>query len=743
MVFMRHVLAVFLLAAVSLAPLSAAEDLNRADSGRIAQWVGRILEQAHYKHAIFDENISKTFLKNYLDVLDFTHMVLLQSEVDALNAKYGSVLHKHTLRRDAAPAFEIFDQYLARLTERNQLAQRLIKEPATADFTGDEKFLITRSKAPWPKDEAEAEMLWRQRIKFELLQDRLAFLDKARKKAEERKKSGAKEETPPAYDPAETLKTISKRYDRQLKNMQKLKNDDILQLYLTALSRAYDPHSDYMSASDAAEFDIKSIKLSLTGIGATLQSEDGYTKIVSLVPGMPADLSKQIKTGDRVVAVAQGAGEAVDVVEMPLKDVVQLIRGPRGTEVRLTIIPADSIGGSEKKVVTIIRDEIKLTEQFAKARVIEQPGPDGKTARVGVITLPQFYENCSRDIEKLIERLKKEDVTGIVLDLRRNGGGILEEAVSLTGLFIPKGPVVQVRDKPLPARAQVYPDTNSKVAYEGPVVVLVSRLSASASEIAAGALQDYGRAVVVGDQATHGKGTVQKLLSLKSFVDDDFGPDPGKLKLTVAKFYRVAGTTTQKIGVTPDIILPSRYDYMELGESSLPDALPADGTTPVPFARQDRVTPFLEPLKIASADRVRKSTDFVYLNEDIELLKKQLADRTISLNEATRLKELQEIRDRDEARKKERAARKNNPVKIFDLSLAMVDKDQPLKLSSARTTEALTASNETPLPKEEADEEELDDVTKLDPHLGETVSILTDYIKLLELRKGTASTGAN
>lgn len=740
---MRSYLVLLFFATFSLTPIHAAEELNRADSGRIAQWVGRILEQAHYKHAVLDENISKTFLKNYLDALDYTHMVFLQSEVDNLTTKYGNSLHKHTLRRDAGPAFEIFDLYLARLAERNQLAQKLIKEPATFDFTKEENFLVSRSKAPWPKDEAEAEQLWRGRIKFELLQDRLAFLEKARKKAAE-KKTTTTQDPIPSYDPAETVKTISRRYDRQLKNMQKLKTEDILQIYLTALSHAYDPHTDYMSPSDAAEFDIKSIKLSLTGIGATLQSDDGYTKIMSLVPGMPADLSKQIKPGDRVVAVAQGAGEAVDVVEMPLKEVVQLIRGPRGTEVRLTIIPADSLGGSEKKIVTIIRDEIKLTEQFAKARVLEQPGSDGKSTRVGVITLPQFYENCARDVEKLIERLRKEEVTGIVLDLRRNGGGILEESVSLTGLFIPKGPVVQVREKALPARAQVYPDTNSKVAYDGPLVVLVSRLSASASEITAAALQDYGRALIVGDQATHGKGTVQKLLSLKSFVDDDFGTDPGKLKLTVAKFYRVAGTTTQKIGVTPDIVLPSRYDYMELGESSLPNSLPADGTTPVPFTRQDRVSGFLDPLRQASAERIKNNTDFVYLNEDIEQLKKQLADRSISLNEAARLKELAEMRAKDEIRKKERASRTGGRDKIFDLSLAMVDQDQPLKLASAKTGEGLTASTATAAAKDEVeDDEELEDGPRLDPHLGETIQILSDYIKLLELKKGTASATIN
>lgn len=742
---MRLLLSILLFAAVTGSRIQAAEDLTRADAGRISQWVGQILEQAHYKHAVLDENISKMFLKNYLDSLDYTHMVFLQEEVDELTAKYGASLHKHTLRRDASPAYEIFDRYLTRLAERNKLAQRLLKEEATFDFTTEEQFIASRNKLPWPKDEADAEKLWRARIKFELLQDRLVFLDKLNKKETEKKSKPTpnkepKTDAPPKYDPAETVKTISKRYDRLLKNMQKLKSDDVLGIYLTSLAHAFDPHTDYMSPSEAAEFDIKSIKLSLTGIGATLQSDDGYTKIVSLVPGMPADLSKQLKTGDRVVAVAQGDGEPVDVVEMPLKEVVQLIRGARGTEVRLTVIPSDSPGGSEKKVVKIIRDEIKLSEQFAKARVVDQSGPDGKMQRLGVITLPQYYENCARDVEKLIERLKKEDVGGLVLDLRRNGGGILEESVALTGLFIGKGPVVQVREKAVPARAQVYRDDNSKVAYDGPLVVLVGRMSASASEITAAALQDYGRALIVGDQATHGKGTVQKLLSLKSFVDPEFGTDPGKLKLTVAKFYRIAGTTTQKIGVTPDLVLPSRYDYMELGEASLPNSLPADGTTPVQFTRQDRVSPFIDALRRASSERVKTNIDFVYVNEDIEMLKKQLLDKSISLNEAKRVQEMADLRAKDEARKKERAGRSNGGAKIFDLSLAMIDQGQPLKLATlAKSSDGLTASTAPAVPKDEEEDADVEEGPKLDPHLAETLQVMADYLRLLERKKESAS----
>lgn len=735
---------------LAAAPAVSAVDLTRAQAGRISQWVGQILEQAHYRHAVLDDTVSASFLKNYLDALDYSHMVFLQSDVDEFTKRYGKSLDEYTLRGDASPGYEIFERYLQRLTSCNQLAQRLLKE--SYDFSADESFLVKRDKAPWPKDAAELEQLWKLRIKFELLQDRLTFLDKSTKKEKGKAADAGKKPAEPApkepgkYNPEETLKTISKRYDRLLRNMQKLKSEDILQTYLTSLSHSFDPHSDYMSPTEAEEFDIKSIKLSLIGIGATLQSDDGYTKIVSLVPGMPADLSKQLKPGDKITAVAQADGDFVDVIEMPVKDVVQLIRGAKGTAVRLMVIPTDSPGGAEKKIVRIIRDEIKLTEQFAKARVVEMPVEGGPAQRLGVVNLPQFYEHCARDVEKLLERLKQEKVDGVILDLRRNGGGILEEAVSLTGLFIGKGPVVQVREKDPRRRAQVYRDDHPKAAYDGPLVVLVSHLSASASEITAAALQDYGRAVVVGDQTTHGKGTVQKLLSLKSFIDPDFGIDPGKLKLTVAKFYRVAGTTTQKIGVTPDVVLPSRFDYMELGEASLPNCLPADTTAPVPFTRTDRVGNAMEDIRAKSSARTRNNPEFVYIGQDIELLKKQIADKSVSLNEAKRLKEREEQKKRDEERRQERAQRKAGPERVFEMSLAMIDDNKPLKLLTTprgKDDNTLTAST-SPTPKATdpaGDDDELDEPDhKLDPHLDESLKILADLVRVSRATVSASST---
>ncbi|MDP2325770.1 MAG: carboxy terminal-processing peptidase, partial [Gammaproteobacteria bacterium] len=412
--------------------------------------------------------------------------------------------------------------------------------------------------------------------------------------------------------------------------------EEILSAYLSALARAYDPHSDYMSPSEAKQFEIASIKLSLSGIGALLQWEDGYTRIRSLVPGGPAEQSKLLKPKDRIVAVAQGAEEPVDVVEMRLNKVVELIRGKKGSEVRLTIVPADSEDGS-RRVIRLVRDDIKLSEQLSKARIIDLPVGD-RTVALGVIVLPQFYENCARDVEKLIVRLKEEKVEGLVLDLRRNGGGILEEAIELTGLFIREGPVVQVKNHT--GITRVLEDEDSRVVWEGPLVVAVGHASASASEIVAAALQDYGRALVVGDAATHGKGTVQTLVPLSQFFNRAIlTSNAGKVKFTVSKFYRIAGGTTQKYGVIPDIALPSPLDPMELGEAYLPNCLPADRTTPADYRRQDVVQPYLATLRDRSANRVAASRDFAFILEDIEEIKQRKADPSLSLNEARRLTE--------------------------------------------------------------------------------------------------------
>lgn len=727
----------------------AAREFTPDQQARITQVVGAILERGHYRQAALDDVLSEQFLKNYLDALDYNHMVLLQSDVDEFTRRYARSLDDLTKGADPRPAFEIFARYLKRLEERQELVERLLKE--TFDFTVDEAYIPARNKEPWPRDDAEAEQLWRLRIKGELLQERLAKLAADTTKDDPAKAATPADQTEAApepreldakstgaiqpdrpYDPAEAIKTISKRYQRLLRTMREFDSEEILGTYLSALARAFDPHTDYLGPTEVENFDITNVKLKLTGIGASLRFNDGYTEVVSLIPGGPADLSKLLKPKDRIIAVAQGDGEWVDVVEMKLSKVVQMIRGKPDTKVRLRLIPASSPDGSERKEITLTRAEVKLVELHAKARIVERGGDTGSVARLGVITLPEFYENAAADTRKLLQRLKQEQIGGLVLDLRRNGGGLLQQAVALTGLFIKSGPVVQVKDNR--KQTQVLADEEEDVAYDGPLVVLVSHLSASASEIVAAALQDYGRAVIVGDQNTHGKGTVQSLISLTQFARFRDLANPGKLKMTVSKFYRVAGGTTQKYGVTPDIILPSVLDYMELGEASLPNALAADETAPATYAKLGRTASTLDELRQRSAARIDRSEEFGYIRQDIERLRKQRELKIVSLNEATRLQEKLDDQKRAEARQHARAARTARHDKVFELTLASVEKNEPLQPAGATKTkddEQLAATAVADPNDETAAQAETE--AAVDPHLDEALNILADLL-LLEQR---------
>jgi carboxyl-terminal processing protease len=707
---MNRILITFFSLGILLQNVLGAE-LTELQAGRVGRVVALLLAQAHYRQQKLDDAVSATFLKNYLNSLDYNHMIFLQSDVDEFTNKYGSKLDDAILTGnngtgDVSPSKTIYERYMERLSERVILVQKMLKQEF--DFSEDESVVLARNKEPWPKDDAEAAKLWRARIKYELLQGKLT-----------------KEK------PEETIGVVQRRYQRLEKTMSELESEEVLQMYLSSLAHAYDPHSDYMSPSEAKNFDIQHISLSLTGIGAQLIWEDGYTKIKELIPGGPAALSKQLKTGDKIVGVAQGDKTAVDTVEMRLNKVVEMIRGPKGTEVRLTIIPASA--PDTRKEIKLVRDEIQFKEAFAKARVYEFEDGDGNKQKLGVINLPQFYDNCAAHVQRLIERLKKENVTGLVLDLRRNGGGILDEAVQLTGLFIKKGPVVQVKE---PKRApHVLEDKDADIAWDGPMEVLVGKLSASASEITAAALQDYGRAIVVGDQTTHGKGTVQQVLSLENFIPPKEVPSPGKLKMTVSKFYRIAGGTTQKEGVHPDVVLPSLYDYLDIGEASLDNCLPADNVTPATYSALDLVKPYITELNAHSKERLEKNKDFAYLREDIDTVKKHQEDKHISLNERQRMDEKNSEKARTEARKKERASRTlAAKEQIFELDMDAVDKEKPLKPYALKQKEdAELASNATKGTVDPDDEGDLDAEadSPYDPQLDEGLSVLQDYIKLL------------
>ena len=679
-------------------------ELTPEQSSRITKTVGQIIGQIHYRQTKLNDEISEYHLKNYLNALDFGHMIFLQSDVDQFEELHGTRLDDQVKFGSLRPAQQIFNRYLERLTERQKQVNKILK--IDIDFSKDEKFNPVRNKLPWPKNEAEANELWRGRIKYELLADRLTY-----------NKDGKK---PDPKKIKESVGKIQRRYERLLKTMKGYSRGDILETYLSSLTRAYDPHSDYMSPHEAENFKINSIDMKLTGIGAVLTADDGYTKIVRIMPGGPAFRSKLIHANDRIIAVQNPDNKnPTDILDMKLDKVVSLIRGKKGSVVKLTIIPA---GSDERKVISITRDVVKLEDQLAKGYIIERKR-DGNREKLGIIRLPGFYDKCSSHCRTIIERFVKEDVNGIVLDLRYNGGGILQEAIKLTGLFINKGPVVQVKD--YRGRQRVMNDIDASITYDGPLVIAVSHMSASASEIVAAALQDHGRAIIVGGKATHGKGTVQQILPLnRSFIANLTG-NSGQLKFTISKFYRINGATTQRDGVAPDIVLPSILDYIGTSEGDLPRALESDKIAEAEYDSLDQVSAFFTSLRRASAKRIGSDQDYKYIKEDISRAKERKENPSVSLNEAVRRKESTKNKARIESRNKERADRGLPSEEYYEVDLKIAENDKPLKkLDPPKAKKEST--DPTPAPVEDLN------TFNLDPELRETLRILSDFIILNE-----------
>lgn len=634
-------------------------DAKETDAA-VTALTSKILESSQFAHQQLDDKLAGKFLDRYLDTLDSSRMVFLQSDIDEF-ARFRPALAEATRKQgDSSLAHVVFKRFLMRLDERVAFITKTLADEKF-EFTTDETFSYDRKNAPRPADIAAAKVLWSQQLRYEYLQEKLA---------------GKKE--------ADIVKTLGRRPARIAETMRKLDEKAVLEMYLEALAQVYDPHSDYMGPEQLKSFEI-AMNLSLIGIGATLQSQEGYCKIMELVPGGPAARSGLIKNGDRIVGVAQKEGaEFTDLVDMPLSQAVELIRGKKGTTVHLNIIPSDAADDSVRKTISIVRDEIKLEDQQAKAQIIDLPVGD-KTQRIGVIDLPGFYAgegngkgaptSATADVARLVSKLKQENVTGIILDLRRNGGGSLQEAIDLTGLFISSGPVVQTRN--FEGRTEVGKDKDNKIAWDGPLVVLTSRFSASASEIVAGALQDYGRAVVVGDTSTFGKGTVQTIIPLGRIMQGEGitpGSDPGALKVTISKFYRPSGKSTQLEGVKADIVIPSLTDLPEIGESDLENPLPWDTIAPVKYTPTNRVAPALETLRDHSSQRVAKAADFSDLKSEIERFRKMRADKSVSLNESTRQKEKDELKARVEAAKQARLARATPPPAAYEVTLKNVNK---------------------------------------------------------------------
>src|SRR5438094_9699271 len=707
--------AVLLTAAIAAPPAAA------ASKETIAMSVGRLLEEGHYTHQRLNEGVSRKFLQTYLELLDYSHLFFTQKDVDEMNAKYGSSIAGDVLLGTLKPAYEIYDLYTKRVDERVAKIKELLKQPI--DFKSDAKIELSRQKAPWPKDEAEADQLWRGRIANELLQEHLS-------------------EHP--IEPAPQL--VTRRYDRLSRNVHEQDKDEQIKLFLDALAQAYDPHSEYLSKADMKNFSIN-MGLSLVGIGAMLRSEDGYAKIESLVPGGPAQADGRLKVGDRITAVAQGPADYVDVREMRLDKVVELIRGKKGTRVRLLVIPSEATDPSRRKNVELVRDEIKLKDMEAHADIIIRKDENGEPIKLGWLTLPSFYadmdkhqKSTTRDVLALLKRLKRENIAGLVVDLRKNGGGSLEEALSLTGLFLKSGPIVQTKD--YNGNIRISSDPDSGIAYSGPLIVLTSRQSASASEIFAAALQDYGRAVVVGDKNTFGKGTVQTILPIGRFASllGSHSEEDGALKLTIQKFYRVAGGSTQLHGVASDVVLPSLTDLPEFGEGALKNCLPYDEVPKARFTKWSDGHPlFVEELKRRSAERVQHDTEFHYVMEDMERLRHKLDQNRITLNEDGRRKEIQDDKLRKDVRSKERLARHEEEPNIYRLTLDTVDKPNlqlimyPGKLAEAKAKAGVTKVSPEAAPDDDTDTIGAADDTKepaIDPERDETLNILADLVDL-------------
>jgi carboxyl-terminal processing protease len=626
------------------APLAPTEQENY-----VARRVADIIAREHYRRAPLDDHLSSLILDRYLDAIDGGRSYFYASDIAEFE-RYRYALDDAIKAGDVEPAFVIFRRFQQRSRERMAYAIDLLnKKP---DFDIEESFNFDREKEPWPASTAEMNELWRKRVK----NDELSLVTAGKT----------------WNDAADVLR---KRYEHVEKRMDQSKPEDVFEAFMNAFVLSLDPHSNYFSARNSEEYNIQ-MSLSYEGIGASLQLTDDYVTVIDVIAGGPAATSGKLAANDRITAVGEGkTGELVDVIGWRLDDVVQKIRGPGGTEVRLQLLAAGAAPGSPQKVVEFTRNRVSLENQAShKAmRVVQRNGHDVK---VGIITVPSFYQDydasragakdyrsTTRDVQRLITELKKDGADVIIMDLRANGGGYLPEAESLTGLFIDRGPVVQLRDTT--GRIEVDDDPNPAVFYSGPMIVLVDRFSASASEIFAGAMQDYGRALIVGQQ-TYGKGTVQNAHPLNYTI---FGhkPELGQLNVTIGKYYRITGESTQDRGVTPDIALPSLIDASEVGESTRDRALPWDHIEAASFHAEGDLKSLTTTLEKLHEERTANSADFRYLHDDIAALDAMRNQKTVSLNIKTREAERKRLDDdRLERENAWRTAHDVKPVKSLE-----------------------------------------------------------------------------
>ena len=684
----RSLLSVTLAFSVALSALPLAAKTTSVDSWEYLQPdreqviaslnVVELLKRHHYNKPPLNDERSVKIYQGYLKMLDPSRSYFIAGDIaefDQWSTSFDDLLKSGNLE----PGFIIYKRHLERLQSRLQFALNMLEQGVDKiDFGVDETLLIDRENAPWAKDLAALDDLWRKRVKDEVLRLKIA-----------------------GKEPKAIQELLVKRYKNQQARLQQTRGEDVFQSYINAFAMSYDPHTTYLSPDNAENFDIN-MSLSLEGIGAVLQSDNEHVKVVRLVPAGPAEKSKQISPADKIIGVAQGDKEMVDVIGWRLDEVVKLIRGPKGSVVRLEIIPASNAPSDQtSKIVSITREAVKLEEQAAKKSVLKLK-QDGRDYKLGIIEIPAFYldfkafragdpdyKSTTRDVKRLLTELEKEKVDGVVIDLRNNGGGSLQEATELTGLFIDQGPTVLVRNSD--GRVDVLADENTGIYYKGPLAVLVNRLSASASEIFAGAMQDYHRALILGGQ-TFGKGTVQTIQPLNH----------GELKLTLAKFYRVSGQSTQHQGVLPDIDYPSIIDTKEIGESALPEAMPWDTIRAAIKPAVDPFKPYITQLKSEHDVRTAKDAEFVFIRDKLALAQKLMTEKTVSLNEAERRAQHADIEAKQLAMENIRRKAKG---------------EEPLKELKKEDEDAIAAEDDKTKPEDDA-------------YLSETGRILLDYLKL-------------
>ncbi len=669
----RIALLVWVLVWVGVSAWASPQDTSRLQPrpvyGKEAKTILLLLDRHHYTRIKFNDSLSNVILNNYFGELDPSRVYFLESDIRSFD-NLKNKLDDLTRAEDISPAFTIYTVFQSRYRERlNYVINTLVGKEF--DYTLNETYESDRDKQPWAKTSAELDETWHQIIKSQTLSLKLAG------KAQ-----------------PEIVDLMKKRYERLLKSFDQINSEDVFSFYMNSITEAYDPHTSYLSPKTSDLFR-QSMSLSLEGIGARLTTENDYTKVVEIIPGGPADRAKTLHANDLISGVAQGKdGEMVDVVGWRLDEVVKLIKGPKGTEVRLQVLPAQTGINGPPVTLTFIREKVKLEDQAAKKKVVNY-SMNGKNFKLGVVSLPSFYmdfaayqkgdpnyRSTTRDVKKILQELKTEGVQGVVIDLRNNGGGSLPEAIDLTGLFIKEGPVVQVRD---PAnRVEAYVDDNREVVYDGPLVVLTNRFSASASEIFAGAIQDYKRGVIVGE-STFGKGTVQAVLDLSQWIPNQ--DKVGQLNLTTQKFYRVTGSSTQNKGVTPDILLPSPFDPQQFGESSRPNALPWDVIRKADFQPAINVNDKLVAnLSRDYQERLKYDVSLKKFAEEMKEARTNYGETRVSLNEEERKKQIEES--------KKKAADVPLDTKVTKEGIPADDltslKDEPLREGLLILTDILT-----------------------------------------------------